>query len=788
MIAYRRCAATMPLLCILVVGILIAPRECPGQEHLVLEIILNTQKKGEFFAYLTEDRDFLLSKEDLIAMGFADPTGTTSEKKGGTFVSLRSMEGLSFTFNEKLVSLEITAVPRLLRKRSVDLKPARRADVYYPRDTGGFLNYGLSYRADGPFDNRSFGGTTQFGVRTGDILFLNDSTYTRDDTGERLVRLSTNTTYESRLDLNRTVLGDLYAASGHLGSAVNMGGISFSRNFRIDPYFIKQPIVDYTGFAALPSEVKVSIDGAQVRSDKVSPGPFDLKNILAFNGVHDLEITVKDAFGREETLRYPFYSSDILLRAGLHEFSYNAGFLRNNYGTVSNDYGRFVVSFFHSYGITDFFTIGARGEGFRDRVNAGPRMSLLLGNYGVLSLSTGASAIEGGPTGYAGSLGYTYQRPNVSLRFLYNEYTRAYSTIATRSTNEKTRRELGAGIGFGMKAFGSISFDFGSIDTYTGRDRESYTLNYSRSITRDSSIYLSMRHTRDDDTITQFNLGLTVHLWKETMLSVSLQKDNGSDYQGTQIQKSAPVGEGFGYRVSASRSGSSGSEADSVNPFVQYNGPYGIYTAEFTANYPTGSREARESMGLNASGGIAYVGRTISFGRPVSDSYGLVKVGDLKGVGVYHNNHLIGHTDSSGKLFIPNMYSYTDNYVSIDDKDIPMEYSFEKVGRYVSPPLRSGTFLPFDAAKIHAFMGRLETKSGGKTIPLCLLKATLTVNGRDVPFVTNGKGEFYLDNINPGRYTGTVRSDDGTYIFTIAIPRSDDTIVNLGGVLAEERH
>lgn len=788
MTACRRCAAATPLLCLLIFSALIAPRECPGQEHLVLEIILNTQKKGEFFAYLTEDRDFLLGKDDLIAMGFADPAGTTSEKKGRIFLSLRSMKEVSFTFNQETVSLEITAAPRLLRKSSVDLKPARRADVYYPRDTGAFLNYGLSYRADGPFDNRSFGGTTQLGVRAGDALFLNDSTYTRDDRGERFVRLSTNMTYESRLDLNRTVLGDLYAASGHLGSTVNMGGISFSRNFRIDPYFIKQPIVDYTGFAALPSEVRVSIDGAQVRSDKVSPGPFDLKNILAFNGVHDLEITVRDAFGREETLRYPFYSSDILLRAGLHEFSYNAGFLRDNYGSASSDYGRFVASLFHSYGVTDSFTIGARGEGLSDRVNAGPRMSLLMGNYGVLSLSTSASAIEGCRIGYAGSVGYTYQRPSVSLRLLYNGYTRAYSTITARSTDEKARRELGAGIGFGMKTFGSISFDFGSKDTYAGRDRQSYTLNYSRSITRDSSIYLSMRHTRDDDTITQFTMGLTVHLWKETMLSVNLQKDNGSEYQGAQIQKSTPVGEGFGYRISASRSDPSGSEASFVNPFVQYNGPYGVYSAEFTGNYPTGSRGAQESMGLNASGGIAYVGRTASFGRPVSDSYGLVKVGDVKGVAVYHNNHLIGRTNSSGKLFIPTMYSYTDNYISIDDKDIPMEYSLEKVGRYVSPPLRSGTFLPFDAVKTQAFTGRLETKSGGKTLPLRLLKATLTVNGMEVPFVTNRKGEFYLENIKPGRYAGTVHSDSGTYGFTVAIPRSNNTIVNLGGVLAEERH
>lgn len=57
----------------------------------------------------------------------------------------------------------------------------------------------------------------------------------------------------------------------------------------------------------------------------------------------------------------------------------------------------------------------------------------------------------------------------------------------------------------------------------------------------------------------------------------------------------------------------------------------------------------------------------------------------------------------------------------------------------------------------------------------------------EVPFVTNGKGEFYLENIKPGRYAGTVHGDIGKYVFTVAIPHSDNTIVNLVGVLAEER-
>jgi outer membrane usher protein len=272
------------------------------------------------------------------------------------------------------------------------------------------------------------------------------------------------------------------------------------------------------------------------------------------------------------------------------------------------------------------------------------------------------------------------------------------------------------------------------------------------------------------------------------MLSVNLQKDGGGGSQGVQVQKNAPVGEGFGYRVSASREDRSDSRSLFVNPYAQYNGPYGIYSAEFSGKYPTGATNSSESIRLNASGGIACVGRTIAFGRPISDSYGVVKVGDLKGVRVYHNNHLIGRTDGTGKALIPVMASYQDNHVSIDDRDIPVEYSLEKVGKYVSPPLRSGTFLSFDAVRLRAFTGRIERRTREGTAPLGLCEAKLTVDGKEVPFVTDGQGEFYLENIPAGSHRGSIEKAGRTYYITIRIPRSDDTMVDLGGILAEERH
>jgi len=198
MILFRIRAEAM-LVVLMLPFIFATPSQCRAWEHVVLEVALNTETKGDFFVYLTHDGDSLIDREDLVAIGFEAPAGTTSRIGGKTFISLRSMKDVTYHLDEETVSLHITAAPHLLRRNSIDLRPARRPEVYYPRDTGAFFNYGLNYAGRQPLGHTAFTGTTQVGVRAGDFLFLGDSTYTNSGDDERFVRLSTNMIHESRL-------------------------------------------------------------------------------------------------------------------------------------------------------------------------------------------------------------------------------------------------------------------------------------------------------------------------------------------------------------------------------------------------------------------------------------------------------------------------------------------------------------------------------------------------------------------------------------------------------------
>ena len=47
-------------------------------------------------------------------------------------------------------------------------------------------------------------------------------------------------------------------------------------------------------------------------------------------------------------------------------------------------------------------------------------------------------------------------------------------------------------------------------------------------------------------------------------------------------------------------------------------------------------------------------------------------------------------------------------------------------------------------------------------------------------------GEFYLENAPPGRYRGTVGVPGRPCAFELTIPRSDEMLIELGGISCEE--
>jgi len=762
-------------------------RPFPGRcsETIVVDVVLNGEHEGELFVERTGAGDFLVKEEDLKRIGFRDPVGTVELHDGKRYLSLRSMEGISYEFRERTLTLEITASPSLLPVREIDFLPPRQPNVYYPRDPGGFFNYQVGYSAGDSFSFRSWDGTGQIGIRTGEILFLSDASYTKTDEADRFVRLMTNATWDRRETLQRAVAGDFLASSGELGANVNLGGLSVSKVFRIDPYFYRYPLANLSGVLPLASEVDVYLDGVRVRTEKLPPGEFELKHITRYNGTSRIRVVIRDPFGTERRIEVPFYFTDTLLRKGLHEYSYNVGALREEFGSRSDRYGDAAFSAFHRYGINDSVTVGGRAEGSRGVVNLGPEASFRVRQAGVVTASLSAAHDDGEGFGAAGLLRYSYQGREWNVLAFLKELSRKYATIGDEERSEKVRTESGFGVGYGSAETGSISLDLNFADRQSGPDRFAGAVTWSKTLGRETTLRLSWRRMHEGDSRDELFLGLTWYPWRETSLSASWQGGDGRNVETIEFRKDVPAGEGYGIRGTVARTDSSASGSTTAAPFLQYNGRYGIATAEYRADLPDDG-PAVESSRLSVAGGIVYVGGRMGLSRPVTDSFGLVRVDRLEGVRVYLNHQEIGRTDASGEVFLPNLGSYYENQVSIDDKDIPIEYSLSEVVRYVSPPLRSGSVIPFEARKFQAVSGTLSIRRDGEEVPAEYFEVRIHADGEKIVFPTGKGGEFYLENAAPGRYRGTVLVPERPCAFELTIPRSEEMLIELGGISCEE--
>lgn len=754
-------------------------------DTVILNFILNQEPKGEFFAKLTSSGDYLVKAEDLKAMGFREPAGEAWRIDDEIYISIRSMPKVEFIFNEKDLSIELTASPELLPKREIDFLSSRHPKVFFPKGNSAFLNYRLNY-AESNNSDQSEQLTNQLGIRLGEVLLMSDSSYTKTAIDERFVRLLSNMTYDRQFDMQRLVVGDQFAASGELGSSVNIGGIGFSKVYRMNPYFSKNPLLTLSGLISLPSEVEIYLNGVRIRREKLSPGEFELKNISYYGGAGDVEVVIRDAFGRVERIKYPFYFTDMLLKKGLYEYSYNLGALRNAFGTESDQYGDTVFSGFQRYGLTDSLTVGFRAEGEANRFyNIGPQLAYNIDNKGIATLSLSESAGDSEHRGDAWSFTYGFQKRNISARLLARGFTKNYSMIGTANITERTKMDLGAGIGYGFGDMGNISIDLSTTKKYSGVDKQVATVSFSRNISRFLSGSVTYKNILEQDSNNEIFLGLNYNTDGDLSLAGNYHKSTVEDTILFQAQKNIPLGEGLGYRATLEKRETESSSSYLFNPVLQYNEKYGLYEGEYRGNYNNDTHVRDDYYQLSVSGAFVYAGNTFGLMRPVNDSFGLVQVGQLSGIRVFQGGEEIGRTGSKGTLFVPNLGSYYDNAISIDDKGIGMDYNIPEVQKYVSPSFRSGVLIDFAVTKFQAVTGRLYIIIDGKKEPVEFYEVTVLEGEKEINFPTGKDGEFYLENLKTGDYRAEFSYKGSQCSFMLKMPASEDPIVDIGEVVCD---
>lgn len=757
-----------------------------GLTSLIVAVELNALKKGDFYIYRNEFGDYLLKVSDLNAMGLDEIKGLVTSIGGQNYLAIKSIQGFDVGFEEKTLTLKIAASPVLFKKTIIDLSSQRRKNVLRPENNSAFVNYRLGYsNMDSSLETYNF--STEIGARLSNNLLLSNFSHTRTETGTSSVRLMSSLTRDWRDDLTRLTIGDFFSFSGDLGSTMNLGGLSLSKRYAIDPYFIQRPTADLAGVVSTASEADIYLDGVHLRNVKLNPGGFELQNLNYYGGARDVRVVIKDTFGREQVINQDYYFTNAILGQGLHEYSYNIGVARQNFGFESNRYNHIGTSAFHRYGISDDLTLGFRAESLASVFNAGPQVFWRPGGGGVFNAGLSSSHAPGLGSGTASQLGYSYQQGNFNSRVLWRHFQQDYLTATDTSVVAQPKTNLSAGLSYGTRTIGFFGIDHTVNVQHNGNERRSTSLTYNKSLFNQLSLFATLAHvvmqtSSSDNTDNNLFVGLSYFFKNNTSLRLSHQ-ENADTYTDTaQFTKNTPVGEGWGFRVRDDNIRSATQQTNLLDSYLQINAQPAIISASYQA------AGGKESYQASVAGALAYVDGSVGVSRPIYDSFGLVKTGGLKGVQVLHNNQPIGNTNEDGELFIPNLGSYLDNQISINDTDIPIDYSLRSREVYVSPGWRSGAAIKFDIRRIQAVAGKLSIKYGDAKAPLVYSEVALFADAESkqtLVLLTGKNGEFYIEDIKPGLYNGSAAIAGKVCKFSFRVPQTNESFITLEETICE---
>jgi len=762
---------------------LFSPARAADFEHVIMALTLNTEKTGDDFFLVGNHGEVLITRDQLSALGVTPlDRWPLLYIDGRSYYALTSLAPeITFTLDMSRGEISLTAQPALFQKQQVELLTYRRnVDVVRSEDLSLIFNYRLSagYSNNVQFENMR--APLQLSLGQGSVYGVTAWTYSMDrDKSREWSRQGTSLLYDRPANLQRAVFGDFNAANGLLGGSGSFGGVSFGRAFGMDPYFKKYSLPQFQGVLDVPAQVDLYLNDTKIKSQSLRPGEFVLGYIPITGGYGEMKVVTRDAFGSEIETLQTYYVSMSLLTPGLHDYSYNLGFLRMDPSEDLFSYEDLSFLGYHRLGLTRWFTGGVRGEAGHDLYNLALTAQLLLGNYGEIDLVAAASSAQGHEGGAIG-MAYQFIHRKFNLRTFAKQQGRLYSNLSLEPEDDRVRTELNLNFGLPLGWIGSLSFGYNYKDYERSADIRTQRIYYSKRLTNAFSLNVSASRQETSDHGNTDNrvkhevfVGLTWLFAKDELARYDYRKQVDRREDTLTIQKNPPVGNGLSYNVRAGQRDNDNEERQLDSRF-SFRAPYGIYEA-WCSRYKDEDRYS-----LSTAGAVSVVDSKVYVTKPVNDSLVVVKVSEIPDVAVNLNNQEFGRTDRRGTVAVTDVYAYRDNLISISDRDIPINYRLTKVQQYVSPYSRSGGVVDFAATKLQGLTGSVFVGVAEESKPAQYALLTLEVAGHTQEYVVGKGGEFYLENVPPGQYRANVLFEEKLCHFTMEIQQSDDILVDLG--------
>ncbi|WP_162932264.1 fimbria/pilus outer membrane usher protein [Solimonas sp. K1W22B-7] len=748
------------------IGLLRGPGLPASQMDLYLEVTLNgvsTQRvlhvavtaDGHHHAWIPNLRDAGIRVDGLPAEGYAD---------------LAAIPGLDYAIDTPNQRVDFIASAERLGRATQRLN-AQSGKAYDARVTpGALLNYDL-YGNAGDRGARSFSALTELRGFGGWGVLNSTGLSAFDDAREQEPYTRLDTTWSLSFEDRLTTLNVGDFIGGNLGwsRATRMGGVQLRRNFSLQPGLITYPLPAFFGQAALPSSVELYVNGIRQYEGEVAPGPFQLFAVPGVNGSGQAQVVLTDALGRRSAVSFPFYNSSQLLKAGLSDWSLEAGVVRRDYGFDSFRYGDApAASGSLRYGWREWATLEAHAEASERLALGGFGGALQLGDAGVVNAAYALS--EGADSGSQASLGYAWVGRRFNAGLGVTQAFDDYRDIASLEGEPPPQRSAQAVASLQFGAAGSVSVNYSRLDTELDGRQHYAGAGYSLNLQRGASLFANATRNLDDAGDTVVFAGLVWSFGSRLSLGTSFQRNRGRNLYGADLAQNSAVDGGFGWSLRTQQ----GEGVHDWQAEGSYRGDYGQLTA---GSY---SVNGLDSVYAGYSGGLVLMDRDVFASRRIDDAFVLVSTSGIADVPVYLENRPIGRTDRGGHYLLTNLNAWQPNRVAIDALGLPAQVQANAVEGEVVPTDRAGLLVDFGLREVRA---AVVTLADGRGWPLPL-GSRVRLDGAGVaPQMVGYDGQVYLEGLSAKNRISVITPQGASCETAFAYPPQASGIPVIGPVV-----
>ena len=612
-----------------------------------------------------------------------------------------------------------------------------------------------------------------------------DSTVGTDDNWQRgEVRLVHD-------DIQRAVrysVGDIFYRATEFQVSPPLLGLSIERAYTdIQPLRNITPTGTRSFTVNQRSTVEVYVNGLFQNTLRLEPGRYDLSDFAVNAGVNEVSLVITDPSGQQRRIEFSLFADPTLLKRGVSEFSFNAGYQRglSDSAGIDYDYNAPAFSGFYRYGITDYLTAGASFQATEVQQIAGAEVSLST-PVGILAGNLGTSDLSGVGRGNAASLRWSYDfflggsRPH-ELDLVAVGRDELYTYLGQESPTATYKSEL--------RARYSAPGPMGSYISVSARHAELFDAAapvdkvYGFDVTRRfGPLNISVRLEQEKSEVEEARAIVRLSMPFGQRGLASTQWDTFDDTGELTLGRTqyGTVGDLSGGL--ALRSGTDNYQAD-LGAFYQGN-RFQLGLDHTYTDFTDSEREPTQLSTLRLGSSLAYADGSFALARPINDSFIMVRRHEtLDGSRILVDERQGGYAaiaDNFGPAVVPGVNSYVTRRVRWEPESPPFGYDMGNIEGNAFLFYRSGIAYTAGSEASITVVGEVRDLRGD-AIGMTVGNITAT-DGREFPPVTtftNKRGRFVAQGLAPGEYR-IVFPDRGDLSVRFTIEDGAAGIVELG--------